>query len=180
MATEIMDIIREQHRLNEEVKTVEEPLQYLSFMVGQQTYAANILRVQEIRAWESTTWLPNSPSYLVGVLNLRGIIVPVIDLRIRFAVGDAKYSKTTVVIVFKTHRADKDRLMGCVVDNVSDVIDCTRDNIRRIPPTKTGIDAMFCEGLIREQGVTATILNLDTLLDVDLIEHPFTKQKMLS
>ncbi|MEL0068453.1 MAG: chemotaxis protein CheW [Gammaproteobacteria bacterium] len=95
--------------------------QYLSFTLGDETFAVEILSVQEIRTWEVPTLLPRSPEYMKGVINLRGTIVPVIDLRIKFNICKPIYDDTTVVIVLRINEDDKVRIMGIVVDDMYEV-----------------------------------------------------------
>ena len=95
--------------------------QYLSFFLGGQEYATDILRVQEIKGWDTVTRVPYSPGYILGVINLRGAIVPVVDLRVRFALESAPFDSATVVIVVRVAGARGERIVGLVVDAVSDV-----------------------------------------------------------
>ena len=111
--------------------------QYLSFRVGTDDYAVDILRVQEIRGWENVRALPDSRDFVKGVLDMRGIIVPIVDLRVRFGNAEPDYSNTTVVIVVSVDRAgDRKQLIGAVVDSVSDVLDVGSGNLR--PPPELG------------------------------------------
>src|ERR671934_2968237 len=97
--------------------------QVLTFELGNETYGVEILRVREIRGWTSVTKIPHAPSHVLGVLNLRGSIVPVADLRVRFALERAEYTKVTVIIVLSVHSVAGRREVGVVVDGVSDVLD---------------------------------------------------------
>ncbi len=122
--------------------------QYLSFTLGNEIYAIDILCVQEIRAWESITRIPNTPEYIKGVINLRGSIVPVIDLRQYFNIGNIEYLTTTVVIVITINDQQKLRQVSIVVDAVSDVIRVTHEEINPPPNYGNGIKAAFIKGLI--------------------------------
>ena len=104
--------------------------QYLSFRVGADDYAVDILRVQEIRGWETVRPLPDAPEYVKGVLDLRGTIVPIIDLRVRFGNRDPEYRSTTVVIILAVSHGDGLHLVGVVVDGVSDVLDAGQTEIK--------------------------------------------------
>lgn len=148
--------------------------QFLSFTVGGEEFSVNILSVQEIRGWEAPTFLPNSPFYVKGVLNLRGTIVPVIDLRLRFRFKKADYLETTVIIILKTVTDDKERLMGCVVDGVSDVFNMEESNISEVPNYGSGVDSRFTAGVMTVDDHAVTLLDLDNLLSLDLINHPYT------
>ena len=104
--------------------------QFLTFILSDEEYGVDILRVQEIKGWDSVTNIPNTPKYVRGVINLRGTIVPIIDLRIRFSMEQREYGPTTVVIVLKVMSGDNDsRIMGIVVDGVSDVYNIKKENI---------------------------------------------------
>ncbi len=176
MTTDIMQIIQDQ-----EVQQIESDLvgqetgsQYLSFVVGDEEFSVSILKVQEIRAWEEPTYLPNSPAYVKGVLNLRGTIVPVMDLRKRFHFKQYRYDTTTVIIILKNQYEDKDCLMGCVVDGVSDVFNLDESTICDVPEYGCDIDSDFTSGIMTVDDHAVTLLNLDNLLNLDLIDHPYS------
>jgi len=97
--------------------------QYLTFSLAGEEYGVDILGVQEVKVWTEVTVLPNTPSYIKGVLNLRGAIVPIIDLRTRFGIESVGYSETTVIVVLKLQIEGRARVIGIVVDAVSDVLD---------------------------------------------------------
>ena|SRR5262252_402815 len=104
--------------------------EYLTFKLGGEEYGIDILRVQEIRSYEQPTRIANAPSYLKGVVNLRGVIVPIVDLRVRLGCAQAEYNHFTVVIVLNV----KGRVVGAVVDSVSDVLELSAEAIRPAPP----------------------------------------------
>ena len=138
--------------------------QYLSFTLGDEEYGLDILKVQEIRGWDpQTRHLPDSPEYLRGVLELRGEIVPIVDLRVRFASGEARYLPTTVVIVVATEK-DGDQALGLVVDGVSDVIDVNPGDLR--PPPRLGgrINAEFIQGMVSLDRRMVVLLDAERLL----------------
>lgn len=103
--------------------------EFLSFALGEEHYGVDILKVQEIRGYDSVTRLPDAPDYIKGVINLRGTIVPVIDLRLKLRLKEARYDAFTVMIVLNV----EDRVVGIVVDSVSDVIPLNDDQIRPTP-----------------------------------------------
>ena len=107
--------------------------QYLTFMLNGEEYGVDILRIREIKGWDRVTHIPNSPDYMRGVINLRGAIVPVIDLRQRFAMPSLEYTPTTVVIVLSVKGGERDRIMGIVVDAVSDVYNIPESEFRPAP-----------------------------------------------
>lgn len=108
--------------------------QVLTFCVGGETYGIDILCVHEIRGWSPVTRLPQSPPQVLGVLNLRGAIVPVIDLRVRFGLAHAAFTALTVIIVLSVHGAQGKREWGLVVDSVSDVLAIDPDTVKEPPP----------------------------------------------
>ena len=112
---------------------VAEGLQYLTFSLAGEEYGIDILKVQEIRGWAPVTKVPNAPAFVRGVMNLRGAIVPVIDLRLRFGLEAIEYTKTTVVIVVMVQGATGNRVIGAVVDGVSDVLNLQAADIQPAP-----------------------------------------------
>lgn len=117
--------------------------EYLSFRVGSEEYAIDILKVQEIRSYEPPTRIAGAPAYVKGVVNLRGVIVPIADLRLRLYLDDIRYDAFTVVIVLNlTHS-----VVGMVVDSVSDVVRLRADDIRPAPDFSGNLDAGYIQGL---------------------------------
>ncbi len=102
-------------------------------MLGNETYGVDILRVQEIRGFTAVTKIPHAPSHVLGVLNLRGSIVPIVDLRMRFSLERAEYNAVTVIIVLSVQSANGRRDFGVVVDGVSDVVDVNKAEVRPAP-----------------------------------------------
>jgi purine-binding chemotaxis protein CheW len=121
--------------------------QYLTFQLAGQTYGVEILRVQEIKGWEKPTRLPHSPEHVQGVINLRGAVVPIVDLRRRFGLGETEYGRTTVVIVVKVDTARGELTAGIVVDAVCEVCNISADNLRPPPEVGSAIDSDFVRGL---------------------------------
>jgi purine-binding chemotaxis protein CheW len=117
--------------------------EYLTFTLGPEEYAIDILKVQEIRGYENPTTIANAPSFLKGVINLRGTIVPIVDLRIKFNVGKADYTPFTVVIILNI----AGRVVGIVVDSVSDVTMLRSDQIRPAPEFAATVDTKYIKGL---------------------------------
>ena len=116
--------------------------EYLTFTLGSEEYAVDILKVQEIRGYEKPTAIANAPAFIKGVVNLRGTIVPIVDLRIRFNLGDVKYDQFTVVIILNV----AGRVVGMVVDGVSDVIGLSADEMRPAPDFSS-FDTQYITGL---------------------------------
>ncbi|MDX1572416.1 MAG: chemotaxis protein CheW [Methylophaga sp.] len=141
--------------------------EYLSFQLGDEQYAVEILQVQEIRGWQPVTTIPNSPEYFCGVLNLRGAIIPIVDLRLRFGMPFLDYSKTTVVVVLKLKEANK--IIGLVVDAVSDTHLVDQTMIQPVPEMGEMIDTNFFEGLVDIDGQMVMLINIDYLLDSEAV-----------
>ena len=138
--------------------------QYLTFVLGEEEYGVDILRVQEIKGWDSVTPIPNTPEYIKGVINLRGTIVPIVDLRQRFNMPEVEYGPITVVIVLKIECADRDRIMGIVVDGVSDVYDVPQEEMKDAPDFGNVVDTEFVHGLATVDEKMIIILDIDHLL----------------
>ena len=138
--------------------------QYLTFSLADEQYGVDILRVQEIRGWEPVTRIPNQPPYVRGVLNLRGAIVPVFDLRQRFAMPVQAYSPDTVVIVLRVMGERGVRNMGVVVDAVSDVLNASTVDIRSTPDFGAGVPTEYISGLVTAETKMIMLLNVDRLL----------------
>ena len=136
--------------------------QYLTFMLAGEEYGLDILRVQEIKGWDTVTKIPNTPAYIRGVINLRGTIVPIIDLRLRFNLDQLDYGITTVVIVVRVQGDNgKERTMGIVVDAVSDVYNILNDDFRDAPDFGTAIDTNFVKGLTTVNEKMVILLDID-------------------
>jgi purine-binding chemotaxis protein CheW len=117
--------------------------EFLTFRIGAEEYGIDILRVQEIRSYEAPTRIANAPEFIKGVVNLRGVIVPIVDLRIKFALGAPAYDAFTVVIVLNV----ASRVVGVVVDSVSDVLELRTGQIRPAPQFNTVVEAAYITGV---------------------------------
>lgn len=145
--------------------------QFLTFCLGDEHYGVDILSVNAIRGWDKPTLIPNSPVYVKGVINLRGVIVPIIDLRTRFGVGEEIYAATTVVIVLCGGAAGSERTMGFVVDAVSDVLNAEEKDIKKAPVFGGNLSQEFVEGLVNVGENVVTLLNVESLLNIDESEE---------
>ena len=141
--------------------------QYLTFILDNEEYGIDILRVQEIKGWDRVTRIPNTPEFVQGVINLRGSIVPIIDLRQRFNIEKLEYGPTTVVIVLRVQDEDSDCIMGVVVDAVSDVYNIAKEQLREIPPSFSSsiMESVRCIATVNEKMVI--LLDVDHLLNAD-------------
>ncbi len=141
--------------------------QFLTFMLAGEEYGVDILRVQEIKGWDEATEIPNTPDYIQGVLNLRGTIVPIVDLRSRFALERIKYSNTTVVIVLKIENDGHEKTIGFVVDAVSDVYNVTDEQLKPSPDFGGSVNTEFVKGLATVDEKMVILLDIDHLVDAD-------------
>lgn len=138
--------------------------QYLTFILADEEYGVDILRVQEIKGWDKVTPIPNTPAYVQGVINLRGTIVPVVDLRQRFGMPRLEYGPTTVVIVLKVIAEGQDRTMGIIVDAVSDVYDVDPADMKPAPDMGVSTGAEWVQGLATVGEKMVIALNIDRML----------------
>ncbi len=150
--------------------------QYLTFILAGEEYGVDILRVQEIKGWDRATPIPHTPAHLLGVINLRGTIVPIMDLRLRFGLSPVDYGPTTVVVVLKVGTATRERTMGFVVDAVSDVHDIGGDLLRPAPDFGPAVDLRFVRGLASVEEKMVILLDIDGLVGRDLDELPAALQ----
>jgi len=143
--------------------------QYLTFSLGEEEYGVDILRVQEIKSWVDVTFVPNTPDYLCGVLNLRGAIIPIVDLRLRMDMDKRDYDKTTIVIVIKVRdeQEETEKTVGIVVDVVSDAYDIKRDEIKPRPDLGEQVDTTYILGLVALSNRMVMILDVDVLLGAE-------------
>jgi purine-binding chemotaxis protein CheW len=132
----------------------------LVFVLGGEEYGVDILKVQEIRGYEKVTPIPAAPAYLKGVMNLRGIIVPVIDLRLKFGMADPKYDSFTVVIILRV----AGRVIGIVVDGVSDVTRLNAADVKAAPQLGSLVDSSFLAGLATQGDRMVLLLDIEKFL----------------
>jgi len=132
----------------------------LSFRLGGEEYAISILKVQEIRGYDAVTRIASAPEYLKGVVNLRGIIVPIVDMRIKFNVGTVTYDQFTVVIVLNINK----HTIGVVVDSVSDVVTLTPEQIKAAPEMGGNVAGEYLQGLGTVGDRMLILLDIDKLL----------------
>jgi len=143
--------------------------QYLTFMLAGEEYGLEILRVQEIKGFDSVTPIPNTPEHVLGVLNLRGAVVPIVDLRKRFALESVPYTPTTVVIVVRMAGTDRERTVGLVVDAVSEVYRLEGGDIQPAPDMGGAISTEFVRGLATVDEKMLILLEVDHLVNFDAI-----------
>ena len=134
--------------------------QFLTFTLQEETYGVDILKVQEIRGWSEPTPIPNAPEFIRGVMNLRGEIVPILDMRRRFQMDETSFTKYTVIVVVNV----RERTIGMTVDAVSDVMDITVEDMKDAPDFGTSIDASFIRGLAASEEKMVILLDIDAML----------------
>jgi purine-binding chemotaxis protein CheW len=132
----------------------------LVFVLGKEEYGVDILKVQEIRSYEKVTTLPAAPDYLKGIMNLRGIIVPVIDLRVKFGLPDPAYDAFTVVVILRIAA----RVIGMVVDGVSDVIQLAPGDVKAAPQLGSVVDGTYLAGLATQNERMILLLDIEKFL----------------
>ncbi|QUX92697.1 chemotaxis protein CheW [Marinomonas sp. A3A] len=139
--------------------------EFLTFVLGDETYALDIMTVKEIRGYEPATKIANAPSYIKGVINLRGDIVPIVDLRIKFNIGEATYNEWTIVIMLNV----RDRVVGIVVDGVSDVMNLEAEEIKPAPEFGVAFDSRYLHGLAALEDQMVIIVDIEELISSDEI-----------
>jgi purine-binding chemotaxis protein CheW len=146
-------------------QTTIESSQFLTFLLDEQEYGLELFKIQEIRGYAPVTPIPNVPAHVRGVMNLRGTVLPVIDLRMKFRLPPIEYSKFTVIVIAMV----ADKMVGLLVDAVSDVLHVTREAMRAVPDFGSAVDTRFIDGVFQTREHLAVALNLEKLLsDTDL------------
>jgi purine-binding chemotaxis protein CheW len=176
--------LHDSHQVPHTATAVDAVRQFLTFELAQTEYGLDILKVREIRAWEPVTPLPNTPTYVKGVINLRGSVVPIIDLRERLGLEPRPYGARTVVIVVNLHPdlnpglhpgqapGEREKVMGMVVDAVCDEHTLNESLISAPPDLGGPIGGAFVAGLVEVQGRLIVLLDSDRLLDLALGDLP--------
>jgi purine-binding chemotaxis protein CheW len=152
--------------------------QVLTFVLGNETYGVDILRVQEIRGFSAVTKIPHAPSHVLGVLNLRGSIVPIVDLRMRFSLERAEYNAVTVIIVLSVQSSTGRRDFGVVVDGVSDVVDVNKAEVRPAPELGSASATEYILGLVPVAERMVVLLDIDCLIGNDLRSMSSNNQEL--
>ncbi len=140
--------------------------EYLTFVLGNEQYGIEILKVQEIRGYDAVTQIANMPAFIKGVVNLRGKIVPIVDLRIKFNLGKVEYNEFTVVIILNLNG----RIVGIVVDGVSDVRELREEHLREVPSLVTRIDTKYIVGLATIEQEMLILVDIEKLMTSDEME----------
>ncbi len=141
----------------------------LTFTLGNEEYGIDILKVQEIRGYDAVTTIANAPEFIKGVINLRGIIVPIVDMRIKFKLGNVTYDETTVVIILNV----ANRVVGMVVDGVSDVLTLKPEQIKPAPEFGASLDTRYLQGLGTVDERMLILVDIEKLItsrEMELVE----------
>ena len=146
--------------LNQQIGLTTEGSQHLTYQLGEELYGVDILRVQEIKGYTTVTKIPNTPAHIKGVLNLRGTIVPIVELRTKFGMPTIDYNMFTVIVVVVV----QDRIMGLVVDSVSDVLNIDKKDIQPPPQFGAKVDVSVLTGIVKSGDKLVALLNIDRLL----------------
>jgi purine-binding chemotaxis protein CheW len=142
--------------------------QYVSFMLGGEEYGVEIGQVQEIKGWDTVTRVPSTADYVLGVVNLRGAIVPVIDLRMRFGLERVAFDSTTVIVVMRVAAQRGERIAGMVVDSVNEVHQVAADSIQPPPELMGAVDKVFIKGIADVHGKLVILLDIEKLVTSSL------------
>lgn len=143
-----------------EQTTAEAVAEFLTFTLGGETYGIDILKVQEIRGYDAVTRIANAPEFLKGVTNLRGVIVPIVDMRIKFGLGRITYDEFTVVIIMNV----AGRVVGMVVDTVADVVALSDKDVRPAPDLASTVETRYIDGLATLNGQMIILVDIERLL----------------
>lgn len=137
---------------------------YLTFTLANEDYGIGILKVKEIIGMMPITSVPRTPNYVKGVINLRGKVIPVIDLRVKFDMGQSDYTERTCIIVVEIDNISETVLIGIVVDSVSEVLNIQEDEIEETPAFGTQLDVDYILGIAKTEGGVKILLNIDKVL----------------
>jgi purine-binding chemotaxis protein CheW len=143
---------------------------YLTFKLGREEYGLEILKVQEIIKMMEITTVPRTPAFVKGVINLRGKVIPVVDLRLKFDMEEKENTDTTCIIVVQVARADATVTMGVVVDEVSEVLDIAAEEIEPSPDMGSTVDSQFILGMAKAKGAVKILLDVDKVLSAGDME----------
>ncbi len=154
----------------EQGRTVHGTDQYLTFILHGEEYGINILQVRGIQGWEQPTVIPGAPSYVVGLINLRGEVVPIIDLRKKFDLEANDYDARTVVIIVKVKQPDQERTVGLVVDAISEVYNTNPADIKQSPDFGEEVDDKFIRGVIMIDEKMVILIEIDKLIDWGVLD----------
>jgi purine-binding chemotaxis protein CheW len=148
--------------------------QYLTFMLAGEEYGVAILQVQEIKGWDKVTRIPHTPEYVLGVINLRGAVVPILDLRRRLGLGTVEFGPTTVVIVVRVNNGRGERTVGMVVDAVSEVYNINTSELKPPPDVCGNVNTVFVKALATVQDRMLILLDMERLIVDSIADKELT------
>jgi purine-binding chemotaxis protein CheW len=146
--------------------------QYLTFMLAGEEYGVAILQVQEIKGWDKVTRIPHTPDYVLGVINLRGAVVPILDLRRRLGLGTIEFGPTTVIIVVRVDSGSGERTVGLVVDAVSEVYNVSGSDTKPPPDVCGNVNTVFVKALATVQDRMLILLDMERLIGDSIADKP--------
>ena len=152
--------------MNEEVNTSTAG-KYLTFALAHEEYGVPVLKVREIIKMMDITPVPHVPAHMKGVINLRGKVVPIVDLRIKFGLPSDAYTERTCIIVGQVERAGRPIMLGMIVDSVSEVLNISADEIEAMPTLGQGVETEYMHSVAKVKGTVKLLLNLDKVLSAD-------------
>ena len=158
---------RDDFAVEERSEQAVENLQHLTFVLGQESYAVDILCVEEIKSGETITPIPRTPEYIKGVMNLRGAIVPVVDLRERFHIKPSTQRPVDVVIILNIEAREGRRTVGAIVDDVADVLSISEKDIKPSPDLGSKISIEFIKGIVTADEDVVIVLNENRLFSLE-------------
>lgn len=147
---------------------------YLTFNLGSEGYGLEILKVQEIIGMQTITKMPRTPAYVKGVINLRGKVIPVIDLRLKFGMEEKEITRGTCIIMVQAERGDASMIIGIMVDEVSEVLDIAQEQIESAPSLGTQADMQFILGMAKTENAVKILLDIDRVLsaeEMSVLQH---------
>ena len=151
--------------------------QYLTFILHGEEYGLNILKVRGIQGWEKPTTIPGSPEYVVGLINLRGEVVPIIDLRKKFGLAANDYDARTVVIIVTVQQPDQERTVGLVVDAISEVYNTDPSDIKQSPDFGEDVDDKFIRGVVMIDEKMVILIEIDKLIDWGVLDDKYDQEE---
>ena len=141
--------------------------QYLTFLLAGEEYAISILKVKEIIEYDTVTVVPKTPKWIRGVINLRGSVVPVIDLAVKFGIGERPVTRTSCIVILEGQLENQHTTMGIVADSVSQVMDLAEQDIRKVPEFGTRVQVNYLLGMAQSGKKFALLLDVDKVLSTD-------------
>jgi len=140
---------------------------YLIFHLGSEEFGTEVLKVREIMGLQDITTVPQTPPFVKGVINLRGKVIPVVDLRLKFGLQPEEYTQRTCIIVVRTHQGDEDLMIGIIVDGVAEVLTLTEADIEDTPDFGSGVATPYLKGMAKIKGKVKILLDIDQVLSTN-------------